>query len=380
MTGKSITKAGQARRAALPLSLLLAGALSAGSAPAQELTYGSGVPERSAANREGVLPLLEAITAATEGRVSFTPILGGQLVSIPGALEAIADGVVDSGFLITQFYPSDLPAAALMSELTGLGTDPFATMGALNEAYFVDCAACRADFEALGVVPALLQSAAPLTMQCTQPVATAADLAGLRVATIGRPEMRWATALGMVPVQTAISDLLSALQLGMTDCAIIGTSWIRSYGLEDTIKGVIEMPQGIIAGAVPLAFNADSWAAVEDADRAAIRGLMAATLWDYVSNAYVTPDVETRAALTDRIAFAPGDAALTEAWQAFSAGEAAALRSLAAERGIADSDALIDRIIETFRVWHEDLLPQFAGDREAFIRIANDRIFNRIDL
>lgn len=65
--------------------------------------------------------------------MSSTPILGGQLVSIPGALEAIADGVVDSGFLITH-----LPAAALMSELTGLGTDPFATMGALNEAYFVD--------------------------------------------------------------------------------------------------------------------------------------------------------------------------------------------------------------------------------------------------
>lgn len=86
------------------------------------------------------------------------------------------------------------------------------------------------------------------------------------------------------------------------------------------------------------------------------------------------------APLTDRIAFVPGDTALAEAWQAFSAGGVAALRALAAERGIADSDALIHPIMETFRVWHEDLLPQFAGDREAFIRIANERIFDRIDL
>ena len=73
---------GFAARTATALAL----ALLATGASAETFTYGSGVPERSSANRAGVLPLLKAITEATDGAVSFTTIRGGQLVSLPGAL------------------------------------------------------------------------------------------------------------------------------------------------------------------------------------------------------------------------------------------------------------------------------------------------------
>lgn len=361
------------------LAIAVVLALTAVPTVAQNYTFGSGVPERSSANRAGVLPLLERIEEATGGEATFTPILGGQLVSLPGTLQAISDRVVDSGFFITQFHPAELPAASLMSEVTGLGLDPYATIGALNEAFFVACEQCREDFRRVGVVPVLLQSATPLTMQCTTQVETKADLAGLRVATIGRPEMRWAAALDMTPVRTQIADILSGLQLGATDCALIGTAWIRSYGLEDTIESVIEMPQGIISGAVPLAFNADVWSGMSEENRTAIFGLMSATLWDYVEGAYVDADAEVKAALEGKVAFFPGDDALRTAWDGFYAREAAALKEVAASRGVENADELIDEIIEVFRIWHEDLLPQFEGDREAFIQIAEERIFSRVD-
>jgi len=365
-------------RHAIALAVL---ALASGTslAGAQTLTYGSGVPERSGANRFGVLPMMQRITEGTDGRVSFTPILGGQLVSIPGGLRGIADGVVDSGFFLTQFHPAELPAASLMSEVTGLGTDPFATIGALNEAFFVTCDACRADMRESGLVPLLLQSATPLTMQCTRPVATLADLQGLRVSTIGQPEARWAASLGMVPVNTSIADILTGLQLGQTDCTLVGTSWIRSYGLEDTVKGVIEMPQGIIAGAVPMAFNAGAWGRIDAADRAAMVDLMPRMLWDYVADAYVSPDEAVRADLAGTIAFVPGDAALAAAWQTFQTGEQTALVALARERGVGNAEELVAAIVEVFRVWHEDLLPEFDGDPAAFERIARERIFSRYD-
>ena len=343
------------------------------------LTYGSGVPERSGANRFGVLPMIERIETATEGRVTFTTLLGGQLVSIPGALQGIADRVVDSGFFITQFHPAELPAASLMSQVTGLGTDPFATIGALNEAFFVTCEACRNDMREMGIVPLLLQSATPLTMQCTRPAKTLADLQGRRVSTIGAAEMRWAEAIGMVPVRTSISDILTGLQLGQTDCTLVGTSWIRSYGLEDTIVSVIELPQGIIAGAVPMAFNADAWEAISEADRQAMVDLMPRMLWDYVADAYVAPDAAVRDELSDRIAFVPGDAEMAAAWETFQAGETAALTALLKARGVENADALVAEIVEVFRIWHEDLLPQFKGDPEAFARIAKERIFAKHD-
>ncbi len=363
----------------LAVSAAMIGCLAAFSASAETLTYGSGVPERSGANRFGVLPMMDRIDKATKGRVTFNPLLGGQLVSIPGALAGIRDGVVQAGFFITQFHPAELPAASLMSEVTGLGTDPYATIGALNEAYFVTCEACRKDMEAQGVVPLLLQSATPLTMQCTKPAATLAELDGRRVSTIGRSEMRWAESIGMTPIRTTISDILTSLQLGQSDCALIGTSWIRSYGLEDTVKSVIEMPQGIISGAVPIAFNKAAWDAISLDDRRAMIDLMPRMLWDYVADAYVKPDVAVKDGLKDKVAFAPGDAALQAAWKKFHAGEAGALKKLAKSRGIANADALIDEIVEVFRVWHEDLLPQFEGNPAAFEKIARERIFSKVD-
>ena len=354
-------------------------AMLATSASAETFTYGSGVPDRSSANRAGVLPLLEKITQATDGAVSFTTILGGQLVSLPGALQGLADGIVASSYMVTQFYPAELPAGSLMGEVTGLGTDPYATMGALNEAFFVTCDQCREDFRKVGIVPVLMQSATPLTMQCTTAVESTEDLKGLRVLTIGRPEMRWAESIGMTPVKTSITDILSGLQLGQADCTLIGTAWIRSYGLEDTIKSVIEMPQGILAGAVPLAFGAAPWASISEENRQAILKLMPRTLWDYVTGAYVDADTAVKEAVSGKIAFSPGDDALKQAWADFHAGEAAALKELAASRGVEDPDALIDGIVEGFRVLHQDLLPQFQGDPDKFAEIAWERIFSRYD-
>lgn len=360
-------------------ALVMAGCLAASGAAAENITYGSGVPERSGANRFGVLPMMERIETATDGQVTFTPLLGGQLVSIPGALQSIQDGVVGAGFFITQFHPAELPAASMMSQITGLGTDPYATIGALNEAFFVTCDQCREDMRELGVVPLLMQSATPLTMQCTDPAETMEDLQGRRVSTIGQPEMRWAEQIGMTPVRTSISDILTGLQLGQTDCTLVGTSWIRSYGLEDTVTSVIEMPQGIIAGAVPMAFNQQTWESISQEDRQAMVDLMPQMLWDYVADAYVAPDVVVRADLEGSIAFVPGDDALRAAWGEFQAGEPAALKELAASRGIENGDELIDSIVEVFRVWHEDLLPEFDGDPDAFARIAQERIFSQYD-
>ncbi|MFD0388382.1 hypothetical protein ACFQ4K_11980 [Tistrella bauzanensis] len=301
----------------------------------------------------------------------------GQLVSIPNAFDGIRDGVVDSGFFITQFSANQLPYSSLISEMTGLGGDPYATMGAINEILFVGCQNCRDEMRVAGIVPLLMQSASPLATMCTRPVASAADLAGLRASTIGSPEARWARALGMTPMRTSIVDILPALQLGQSDCTIIGTSWIRSYGLEDTVKGVIDMPQGIIAGAAPITFNRDSWARIAKEDQARIIGLMPAAVWDYVTNAYLLPDAEVKAALSARIPFAPGDDEMHRRWAGFQEGEVAALKALARDRKLADGDAVVDRMVATFRIWHERLLPAFKGDRAKFEAVLNERVFSK---
>ena len=181
----------------------------------------------------------------------------------------------------------------------------------------------------------------------------------------------------MTPVRSTITDILPALQLGQSDCTLLGMAWIRSYGLQDTVTSVIEMPQGIIAGAVPIAFNRKSWEKISKEDRAAIVKLMPAAVWNYVTDAYITQDAQVKASLADKVTFSPGDADMKSRWTGFQDGEVAALKALARDRGLADGDAVVDRMVATFRIWHERLLPQFQGDRAKFEQILNERVFSK---
>ncbi|MGH8703220.1 MAG: hypothetical protein ACREVR_18880, partial [Burkholderiales bacterium] len=302
------------RSSLLPSILACASALFGLSAAAETFTYGSGVPERSSANIKGVNPLLDKITAATQNRVTFTRLMGGTVVQIPTGLQGVRDGIVDSGFTIMQAHPANLPVASLIADLGGLGTDTYATFGAINEFMFVHCPGCLADFKKQGVVPLLTQSATPLTMACTRPATTAAELKGLRAVALGAPELRWAARLGMTPARTTFAEVLQQLQLGNADCFVAPVSWIKSYGLQDVIKSVIEMPQGVVSGALPLFFNQKSWARISEADRHAMLRLMPEANFRYVHDAYVEFDVEAKKEYQSRIRFVPGDKAMAEAW------------------------------------------------------------------
>ncbi|AFK53641.1 hypothetical protein [Tistrella mobilis] len=353
-------------------------ALMGQSVVAKTLTYGSGVPERAAANRLGVLPMLDRLTQVSDGEIRFTPILGGQLVSIPGGLPAIRDHVVDAGFFLTQFHPADMPAASFMAELTGLGTSPLATIGALNEIFFTRCPACMADMARQNVVPMMIQSATPLVLQCTGQVSDAPDLAGLRVAVIGQPEMRWIEALGAIPVRSSVSDILSALQLGQADCGLLPLSWIRSYGLQDTIRSVIDRPQGIITGAVPLAINADTWSTLPQTTRQKMIAAMPGIIHDYVTSAYVGPDDAVRGEMAERLHVSDGGPTLAAAWASFQKAEPTALIEAARAHGLENPEGFVAMAVETFRIWHEDLLPRFTDDPDTFTALLKARVYDAV--
>jgi TRAP-type C4-dicarboxylate transport system substrate-binding protein len=350
----------------------------AGPAAAETFKYGSFVPERSTGNQKGVFPMMDRIEKATDGRVKFERIVGGTVLTAPNSLRGIRDGVVDAGYMIAQFHINDLPYASLLGELTGLGTDTFATLGALNEVYFVTCAGCRVDFKKHGLVPLFVQSATPLTMNCAKPAETTAELKGLRLSAIGTAEMRWGATLGMTPRRQNFADMVQALQLGQSDCFMGPIAWIKSYGLTDTIKTVIEMPQGVVTGAVPFAFNNAAWAKIADADRKTIARLMARWLYDYVEDAYADADVEVKKELQGKVAFVAGDKAFEQKWGEYQQKEIPALVELAESRKLEGGKALVDAMAAVFKKWHVEHLPKFKGKPEIFAEILTREVFAKV--
>jgi len=360
----------------VPIVVLMS-ALFGSSVAAETFTYGSGVPERSSASYKGIYPMLDKITAATQKRVEFKRLMGGVVVQIPTGLQGVRDGIVDSGFTIMQAHPANLPVASLVADLGGLGTDTYATMGAINEFMFLHCPGCMADFRKQGVVPLLTQSATPLTMACTKPAATAADLKGLRAVALGAPELRWAARLGMTPARTTFAEVLQQLQLGNADCFVAPISWIKSYGLQDVVKSVIEMPQGVVSGALPLFFSQKSWSRISEADRLTILRLMPEANFHYVHDAYVEFDEAAKKEYQSKIRFVPGDKAMAEAWAQYQAAEPVALIDLMERRNVPNAKALVDDAVAVFRRWHVEHAPKIRTP-EGFAEVMWREVYSKI--
>lgn len=363
--------------ASLAAALLVAG-MTTSLAHAQNYRYGSFVPERSSANRVGVFPLEKKITAATSGRVKFTNLVGGTVLTPRNTLSGIRDGVVDAGFMVSQFHTSDLPYASLLAGFTGFGTETFATLGALNEAYFIACKKCREDFAKQNLVPLFAQSATPLNMICRKDVGSMAALKGLRLSAIGATELRWGALLGMTPRRQNFRQFVQAMQLGQTDCFMGPPAWIVSYGLTDVAKSVITMPQGVIVGAFPMVFNKASIAKMSAADRKALAANMAGWAFDYVKGAYVDGDAAARKALAGKVKFVKGGAAMQSKWVGFRKSEIAALIKLAESRKLENPKQLVETIAAIFTKWHTEYLPDFKGDRAQFVKVLNERVFSKV--
>ena len=378
MIKQRITSGGT--RPALASAAVVLGILAGTAMPAASETfrYGSFVPARSSANSAGVLPMMKKIGAVTSERVTFNLSLGGSILSIRNTLSSIRDGVVNAGFVVLPFYAKDLPYASMLAEFTGFGTNTWATLGALNEAYFISCPECRSDLEKQGLKPLFMQSATPLNMNCRKPVKSIADLKGLRLSATGTPGMRWGKALGMTPRRQSFRQFVQAMQLGQTDCFLGPPSWIRSYGLTDVVKGVIEMPQGAIVGAVPIMFNAKALAKISAADRKAMAANMGAWVADYVYAAYATSDIAVRKMLQGKTSFAAGTAAMKAAWKDYVKGEETALVALAKRRNLKGGEAMVTRIIAIFKKWHEVHLPKFGDDPKKFGAILQREVFSKV--
>ena len=344
-------------------------------ANAESFTYGSGAPERANFHTFGVKPMMQAINKATDGRVQFRGLYGATVVRLDTTLQGIRDGVVDSGYLIMAFHPSELPHAGMLAEMSALSSDPYAAAGAVNEIIYKHCEECRKDFAKQGQEAVFTWATSPMSMVCTGNVKSAADLASKRVSVISSSESRWATALGMSPTRTAISDLASSLQLGRSDCAIVPVNWIRSYGLVDIAKSVLTLPQGIAAGAVPLAISAKAWDKISDADKAAIRNTIAENMHGWVKDAYISADDEVREQTKSKITYIDQDPAMAKVWTEHQAKEIDALIELAKRRNIPNAEQFVKDAAKVFQKWHEVHLPAFKNDPKAYGEILKREVF-----
>jgi TRAP-type C4-dicarboxylate transport system substrate-binding protein len=247
--------------------------VAAGAAQARELKYNLFVPSNSIEHKR-LIEFFAEVKQATNGGVTGRIFPGGQLLSGPATLKGLADGVADIGFNVPAFNQAELPHVNIIPDMVGYGTDPMTQMAASNDTVMKQCEKCRQDFEKLGLAFFGGHVGTSWDLMCTKPAGSLAELKGLKVRVPGGAATRLVESLGLVAVNMTPGEAATALAGGQLDCVSGSTVWMADYSYWDRAKYHLDADLGVSAGLGIFVWNAKTWNALGDPERAALRRLM----------------------------------------------------------------------------------------------------------
>lgn len=251
------------RRAATALTAI---ALLAGPAAADSLRLAHWVPPAHTLTASTIEPLVAAV-APSGLEIQVYP--GGELGA--GPLEQYVRAVTGVADIVwgLQGYTSTQFPRTMISELPGslpAGMNGYDLIWNAQEAGLLDG-------EFPGTVPLALWLSEPnIFIMRDHDVRTPADVAGLKIRVSGAAAAAAVEALGATPVQMPAGEIYNALQTGLIDGVITGASAVGDFRLDEVANSyTIGAPLGRIS--FYLVMNAERYAALPDAQRAALDGI-----------------------------------------------------------------------------------------------------------
>ena len=246
----------------------------------------------------------EALPAASNGTLNVALTTHDQMgLGVGDIYRLLGEGVYDVAMTVADYAVADAP------ELEGLDV-PMLALTADDAKAMVDAARpmvediynARFNSHVLAIAPY-----PPQVVFCNKPVASLADLKGLKVRASGRMTAKFLEALGAEGINVAFSEVPGALQKGVVDCAVTGAGSGYSAGWWEVSTHLLPIPLGGWDFVVT-AINMDKWNALDAATQELITAKVAS---DFEAPAWASAQgalVNDIACLTGNGACASGDA------------------------------------------------------------------------
>lgn len=198
-------------------------------AAAEELSFANFTPPFHTINASVMEKLDTILSEATNGEVTVRGYHGGELGA--GPVEQyirVVQGVADMGWGLPGYTSSQFEKTMIV-ELPGTLTNEDNGYAAMWTAYDDHLAG-----EFPGTVPVALWTSEPnVFIMRDAVIRTPADLEGLKIRVAGATAADVATALGATPVQMPINQVYNALQTGLIDGVITGSSTLNDFKLDE---------------------------------------------------------------------------------------------------------------------------------------------------
>ena len=198
-------------------------------AAAEELSFANFTPPFHTINASVMEKLDTILSEATNGEVTVRGYHGGELGA--GPVEQyirVVQGVADMAWGLPGYTSSQFEKTMIV-ELPGTLTNEDDGYAAMWTAYDDHLAG-----EFPGTVPVALWTSEPnVFIMRDAVIRTPADLEGLKIRVAGATAADVATALGAPPVQMPINQVYNALQTGLIDGVITGSSTLNDFKLDE---------------------------------------------------------------------------------------------------------------------------------------------------
>ena len=362
-------------------SALLAGALALGlvaapDAGAKELKYNLFQPPRTL---EGQIlqTAFGEFAKETKGAVTVKLFAGGQLLSGPGTLKGIQDGVVDIGFIVPSLNLGELKHIAIIPDLLPWALNSYAATAAAMQTILVDCAACKKEQVDHNIWFLGGEGPTSWNIMCTKPVSNLAEFKGKRVRVTGSSATRMIRALGGVAVQLPPPEIGPALSGGQIDCAVGPNAWLADYSLWDSVKQVIALELGVYHGLGLFVTNRSSFAGLTPEQK---KAYLALSLKYAVvgTDRYAEQQKEVRETAKKRgIQIWTPSKDFDEALAKFRESDLPNVVEDFKKRGATDAQQVVDTHLANLKKW-DAIVAKVGHSEAALVKAMNEEIYSKL--
>jgi len=208
------------------------------------------------------------VEQATKGRVKITIYPGGALSTAVQLYDTVRTGVADLAWFLQGYTPGKFPLTSVV-ELPFMASSSKQGSPALWEVY-ENSPEMQAEYGGVKVLSMWVVDPGQL-MTSRKVVRNLEDVKGLKIRIGSDTTKATAEALGSVPILMAINELYDALQKGVVDGTLLGTSAIRTFKLQNLLKGLTI--GHFFVNAHALGINKNSWAKIPAEDQKIIMDL-----------------------------------------------------------------------------------------------------------
>jgi TRAP-type C4-dicarboxylate transport system substrate-binding protein len=352
--------------------------LSASTAMAKDLVFATFVPPTHGIVVHALNPMIAELNKATNGSVAFTLKPGAQLFGAKESISSTGGGIADATTGIPSYTPSMLPHMNIIAELQMFMSDGRVGGAAAMDTLFNDCPECQNDYKKVGAILLSGYATSGNTLFCNKKVDNLAAAKGTKARTTGATG-RWAKAMGATPVRMGIPDMPGALERGQIDCVVGPVAWIKSYGLMDSIKSVLDFPMGAYPAAHLVIMNHDSWKARTTDEKKIMLRHFARGMARAIVGGYLEVDEGARAAVRAKgIPIYQGGQEFADLMQRHLKDEIETISAQAAKRRVKDPKKIIDAYLRNVDKW-KGILAKAGPGATAYDQALWDNLYSKLD-